>query len=339
MKNKGINILVVCIFIILTSISCKSTPKGEENNLQDEIIKNESIFDLVKEPTLLNVVVRKLGSEYPVSILIVNGAETRWVQIDKPDKDISKFIQKISEITNMSLQEVNDYYFLYPVEQSVYESLTQLLLSDKFPQKYNNIIVTAGFGAGTKLFNVLNSLNFTYGCNIVSDNSIAELPIGEVVIFQKPLSVALEMILKSARIVPQSIRWCATDDFIFFYTTLNMRIKQLNDCKIFDVDKENHLLEREVIISLPKSVPLDKKASLPFYEGAMPLSKVASSLANQTGLTIEMRSGTENLPVNPCYLNKTKLKLALDLLTFQWLDVSYSYSVENGKIVFNKSGE
>ena len=339
MRKKLLCFIMLCLPPIFANLSCKSTPKEEQNNFRNEVIQKENVFDLIKESALLNVIVRRLGGEYPVSISVVNGAETRWVQMDKPEKEIANLIQQISETTNMSLQEINGYYFLYPTEQSIYENLTRLSLSDKLPTKYEHITVTAGFGAGTKLFNVLNSLNFTYGCNIVADNSIAELPVGEVVISQKPLSIALEMILKSARIVPQNIRWCATDDFIFFYTTLNMRIDQLIDCKIFNRETEQPLLDKEVIISLPKSVPLDRKVSLPFYEGALPLSKVASVLANQTGLTIEMMPGTENLPVNPCYLNKMQLKLALDLLTFQWLDISYSYLVENEKIVFTKLGK
>lgn len=337
MKRKILNAIIIGIFIVIIGLSCKSTPKEEQSDFQNEIIQKEDVFVLIKESALLNVVVRRLGSEFPVSISVVNGAEIRWVQIDKPEKDVSSLIRQISENTNMALQEINEYYFLYPLEQSIYENLTKLSLTE-LPEKYSNIKITAGFGAGTKLFNVFNSLNFTYGYNIVADNSLAELPIGELVVFQKPLSVVLEMILKSARIDPQSIRWCATDDFIFFYTPLNMRVDQLTDCKIFSVDKKQAILDKEVIISLPKSVPLDKKGSLPFYEGAVPLSKIAPVLANQTGLTIEMMPGTENLPVNPCYLNKIKLKLALDLLTFQWLDKSYTYSVEDEKIVFVKSG-
>jgi len=335
MGKKILNAIVIWLFLILVGLSCKSTPKEGQSDFQNEIIQKESIFDLVKESALLNVVVRRLGSEFPVSISVVNGAEIRWVQIDKPEKNVSDLIRQISENTNTSLQKVNDYYFLYPSEQSVYENLTKLTLTE-LPQKYSNINITAGFGAGTKLFNVFNSLNYTYGCNIVADNSLAELPIGELVVFQKPLGVTLEMILKSARISPQSIRWCGTDDFIFFYTPLNMRVDQLDDCKIFNSDKKQTILDKEVVISLPKSVPLDKKGSLPFYDGAMPLFKIAPILANQTGLTIEMMSETENLPVNPCYLNKIKLKLALDLLTFQWLDKSYTYVVENEKIVFVK---
>ncbi|MGC9054203.1 MAG: hypothetical protein ACP5KS_09995 [Candidatus Hydrogenedens sp.] len=339
MQKKLLCFIIVSFLSLVAGISCKSTPKEEQNNFQEEIIQNENVFDLIKESALLNVVIRKLGGDYPLSISVVNGAETRWVQIDKPEKEIGNLIQQISSTTNMSLQEINGYYFLYPTEQSIYENLTRLSLSDKLPSKYEHITVTAGFGAGTKLFNVLNSLNFTYGCNIVADNSIAELPVGEIVISQKSLSVALEMILKSARIVPQNIQWCATDDFIFFYTILNMRKTQLVDCKIFNVGTKETSLDKEVIISLPRYVPLDKKVTLPFYEGALPLSKVAPVLANQTGLTIEMMPGTENLPVNPCYLNKMKLKLALDLLTFQWLDISYSYYIENEKIVFLKSGK
>ncbi len=337
MKRKKLSFIAIWLLVLVAGFSCKSTNKEEKNNIQTEITKEESIFDLVRESALLNVIVRKLGHEFPVSISVVNGAEIRWVQIDKPEKDVSDLIRQISENTNMALQEINDYYFLYPLEQSIYENLTKLSLTE-LPQKYSNIKITAGFGAGTKLFNVFNSLNFTYGCNIVADNSLAELPIGELVVFQKPLSVALEMILKSARIVPQSIRWCAKDDFIFFYTPLNMRVDQLTGCKVFDNEGKQSILDKEVIISLPKSVPLNKKGSLPFYDGAMPLSKIAPVLANQTGLTIEMMVGTENLPINPCYLNKIKLKLALDLLTFQWLDTSYTYSIENEKIVFIKLG-
>ncbi len=210
-------------------------------------------------------------------------------------------------------------------------------MEGKLPAKYDRIVVTAGFGAGTNLFNVLNSLNFTYGCNIVADNSLAELPVGEVVIYEKPVTIALEMVLKSARIVPQSIRWCAMEEFIFLYTPLNERAEKLSDCKVFNVDTKEPLGNKEVVVSLPKPLPLDRKVSLPFYEGALPLSKVAPVLANQTGLEIEMMPETENLPVNPCYLNKIKLKLALDLITFQWLDKAYSYSIENSKIVFTKT--
>jgi hypothetical protein len=48
------------------------------------IIERETVFDLVKESALLNVIVRRLGDDYPVSISIVSGTETRWVQIENP---------------------------------------------------------------------------------------------------------------------------------------------------------------------------------------------------------------------------------------------------------------
>lgn len=334
---------LTCFFILLictifSIFSCKSTPKENEPDdyVENLIIERETVFDLVKESALLNVIVRRLGDDYPVSISIVSGTETRWVQIENPAKEIPELIEQIAANTNMAYQNINNYFFLYPTEQTIYETLTRLSISDGLPEKYKDIIVSASFGAGTQLFNVLNSLNFTYGCNIVADNSLAELSVGELVISKLPLITSLEMIFKSARVVPQNLKWCATDSFIFLYTPRNARLDELSDCKAFYTDITQPLYEKEVIISLPNPVPLDKKVSLPFYNGAMPLSKVAPALANQTGLTIEMMPGTENLPVNPCYLNKIELKTALDLLVFQWLDKSYSYSIENETIVFTK---
>ncbi len=329
---------IVLICTIFSNFSCKSTPKENEPDIYSEnlITQRETVFDLVKESALLNVIVRRLGDEYPVSISIVSGTETRWVQIENPAKEMPELIKQIAANTSMACQNIDNYFFLYPAEQTVYETLTRLSISEGLPEKYKDIIVSASFGAGTQIFNVLNSLNFTYGCNIVADNSLAELPVGELVISKLPLITSMEMIFKSARVVPQNLKWCATDNFIFLYTPRNTRIDELSDCKAFHTEMAQPLLEKEVIISLPKSAPLDKKVSLPFYNGAMPLSKVAPALANQTGLTIEMLPGTENLPVNPCYLNKIKLKIALDLLVFQWLDKSYSYFIDNETIVFTK---
>jgi len=331
-------IFIFLICTIFSNFSCKSTPKEKETDIYGEnlTIQRENVFDLVRESALLNVIVRRLGDDYPVSISIVSGTENRWVQFENPAKEIPELIKQIAANTDMACQNIDNYFFLYPTEQTVYETLTRLSISGGLPKKYKDIIVSASFGAGTQLFNVLNSLNFTYGCNIVADNSLAELPVGELVISKLPLITSLEMIFKSARVVSQNLKWCATDDFIFLYTPRNTRLDELTDCKVFHTEKTQPLFEKEVIISLPKSVPLDKKVSLPFYDGAMPLSKVAPVLANQTGLTIEMMPGTENLPVNPCYLNKIKLKTALDLLVSQWLDKSYSYIIENETIVFTK---
>ncbi len=93
-------------------ISCKSTPKEIQNeSLREEIVRGESVLDIVKESALLNVVIRKMGSEYPVSVSVVNGTETRWVQIDKPQKNVPDLLRQISEVTNMSLQEEKGYYF------------------------------------------------------------------------------------------------------------------------------------------------------------------------------------------------------------------------------------
>jgi len=339
---KSLFLFTIFIGLIISYFSCKSTSAREKpinNTTNDDVITlNESLSEILKESALLNVVIRRLGTEQPISISILNGSETRWVKIEKPAKEIPELISQIANVTNMSIQNSNNYFFLYPAEQTIYENMTALSM-EGLPNKYDTIIVSAAFGTGTQLFNVFNSLNFTYGCNIVADNSIAELPSGEIVISNLPLSVALEMILKSARIVPQNLKYCATDNFIFYYSILNNRKNDLENCKAFENETKNPLLEKEVLISLPKPVTLNNRISLPFYYGAEPLSKVVSVIANQTGLSIEIMPGTEMLPVNPCYLNKLKLKTALDLITFQWLDKTYIYTIKDETIVFMKSGQ
>lgn len=329
---------VVFVFIVsILNFTCGTTK--DKGSLSKDIAvlevdgRTENIFEMVKEPVLLNVVVRKLGIKYPVSIALLNGVESRWVQIDKPEKSLDQFLSQVISSTGLVCYSDKGYYFLYSPEFVGYRELAEYSFAEMMPWKFKGIKVTAGFGVDTRLYNVLNSLNYTYGCNIVADNTLAELPIGEVVTNQLSLDLVLDMIIKSARISPQSLRMCAGEDFVFLYTTLNKNSLILEDCKCFEEDGvPEERLKRKVTFSVPEIV--SKGKTLPFYNSAKPLGDVVTVISAQLGIGVELEAGTEELPVNPMYLSNVSVKKVLDLLVYQWLDNKYSYIFDGDEIKF-----
>ncbi len=328
---------VVFVFLLsILNLSCGTT-KGKESlsndiGILEENGGNENVFEMVKEPVLLNVVIRKLGVKYPVSIALLNGVESRWVQIDKPEKSLEQFLSQVISSTGLVYYCDKGYYFLYPSEFVAYRELAEYSFAKMMPWKFKDIKVTAGFGVDTRLYNVLNSLNYTYGCNLVADNTLAELPIGEVVANQLSLDLVLDMVIKSARISPQSLRICAGEDFVFLYTTLNKNSLILEDCKCFEEDGVPERLKRKVTFSVPEIV--SKGKTLPFYNSAKPLEDVVSVISAQLGVGVELQAGTEELPINPMYLSNVSVKKVLDLLVYQWLDNKYSYIFDGDKVRF-----
>lgn len=327
-----------CIYLISLSFGCGTT--GEREKLNQSVVeasmveigKYEPVVELVKEPVLLNIVVRRMGLEFPVSIALLNGAESRWVQIEKPDKDWEKLLVQVVSSAGLVCHSERGYYFLYPPEYPVYESLAMYPFAERLPSKFREIKLSAGFGVGTQLYNVLNSLNFTYGCNIVADNTLAELPVGEVVVNQLSLDLVLEMVIKSARISPQMLRMCMGEDFIFLYTPLNKSMAKWQNCECFNSKNEDERLSKRIDISLPEIIKKGK--NLPFYNSAKSLKSMASIISTQLGVDVVLEPGTEELPVNPLYLSNISIETALNLIVYQWLEDSYGYVFENGKVKF-----
>ncbi len=329
-------LMLFVIFLATLNMSCGTS--GDKKSLEREVVnlgensKNEDIYEMVKEPVLLNVVVRRLGMEYPISIALLNGVESRWVLIEKPEKKLDKFLTQVISATGLVCYSEKGYYFLYPPELPLYESLAKYSFVEMMPANFNEVKVNAGFGVDTKLYNVLNSLNYTYGCNIVADNTLAELPIGEIVTHQLSLDLVLEMVIKSARISPQTLKICSGEDYLFLYTALNKNAELLENCKLFEDNKVPEKLKKNITFSLPEIVRRGR--TLPFYDSAKPLKEVTAVISAQVGIDVELQPGTEELPVNPMYVSNLSVKKALDLLVYQWLDNKYSYVFEDGKIKF-----
>ncbi|MCX8065793.1 MAG: hypothetical protein N3G21_11590 [Candidatus Hydrogenedentes bacterium] len=326
----------VCLLGML-GFGCGTT--GGKEKLNQKIGKDdieiggyESVGELVREPVLLNLVVRRMGLEFPVSAALLNGVESRWVQIDKPAKEWDKLLLQVVSATGLVCQSERGYYFLYPPDFPMYELLALYPLAEKMPSRFKDIKISASFGVGTKLYNVFNSLNFAYGCNIVADNTLAELPIGEVVANQLSLDLFLDMVIKSARISPQTLRMCVREDFVFLYTTLNNNISELESCECFNERGLDERLKKRVSLNLPEII--EKGRSLPFYDSAKPLKDVAKIISAQLGIGVELQPGTEELPINPLYISNVSVETALNLIVFQWLENAYGYVFENGKVKF-----
>jgi hypothetical protein len=280
----------------------------------------------------LGTCMRDLRIAYGGSFVVMNGMEAQLMpEFKARRKPLRTVLKSLALVAEAEVQETQEYAFFYP---KGYESLAGVTLEGRLPTVFDEKRITVSFGSPMKLFRVLAILSRATGISMAADNIVADAQCGEVSLVRTPLRVVLEALLKSARISPERFAVDATQEYLFLRSANNLSANPtLLNPEVAAGDIQT-ALDKVVDVALPSPLADPAKYELP--AGATPLKDVLSSLSNQTGIAVRCEPELEGLPVNPLFLNKVRVRTAMDLLIRQWMSPDLGYDVRNNELVIRR---
>ncbi|HRK34150.1 MAG TPA: hypothetical protein PLJ47_06100 [Candidatus Hydrogenedentes bacterium] len=275
-------------------------------------------------------VVRAIGTQAGGNIVLMNGVENRMLyDIELKRESVADSIAIVAAGSGLIVNDTPQYVFLIP---EGYEQLLNLSLAGRIDQRYANITTDATFGSGLPLFTVFMWMGYALDISIVADNSVGEERCGELALQQVPVEIALEAILKSARVV--ALAADSTPEYIFFGTPANQNPASLLLDEASLTEQQRALLDKQVSLALPRPLRTGERMELPMH--ASKLGDILPALSEQLGVQVVAEKGLLSFPVNPIHLHKVRVRTAMDLLLRQWLEANYGYQVTKDRIVIRR---
>lgn len=282
------------------------------------------------DPDMLSAILRQAGPSITRGgIAIMNGAGPEVVPAQEFRKlDTTAFAQQLARAGKLEIATAPTYHFLY---STGYEALA----SAQYPlhPKFHSITTSVDFGEGTRLYNVLAILSALLHTTLIADNIVAENPCGEIALRGIPLDMALEAILRSARITPDAVRVESTDDYVFLRAASNTAAPDLllNEAELGPAERA--ALDARVSVVLPDTAR--RPGAAVFVDSAVQLGDILASLGKQLGIPV-VAPGLERLPVNYTVINDLPIRSALDLLLRQWPTPDFGYAYSGGTITLRQ---
>lgn len=281
-----------------------------------------------QEAGTLGAAVRAAGEQCGGGIVLMAGLEERPVGAIKIQKaQYEAIARRIADEAGLLFEASPHYFFLYPAG---YESLMPLGIGNALNSVYADVPVSASFGAGTKMYNVLALLGHMLNLTIVADNAVAETVCGEMFLSQAPLASALEAILKSARLRPDAIAVESSEEYIFIRSAANQQPDSmlLNEETLTEALRKS--LDKRVTAYLPDAPPAEGQVYV--FRAGKSLKGVIDTLSRQIGVNVYVDAALEALPVNPVVFKNIRVSTALDLLIRQWPMPEFGYELREDGI-------
>lgn len=281
-------------------------------------------------PTSLGRAVREIGEQAGGNIVLMNGVEDRVLQgVELKKRTVPDAVAVLAAGGGLFIEQNVNYYFLYP---EGYDELINLSMAGRLDPRYATITTDAAFGSGLPLCSVFMWMSYALRISIVADNSVGDARCGELALAHVPLDVAIEGILKSARVVALAVE--STPEYIFLATPANANPPSalLDETSLNDAQRA--VLERKIRLALPRGLRTGQPMELPTSPST--LEQVLPALSEQLGVRVVAEKGLLSFPVNPFYLHEARMKTALDLLVRQWLEPNYGYQVLKDRIVLRR---
>ncbi len=282
----------------------------------------------IAENSTLAEVLRKLGMNKVGGAVLMNGWGERSVAAFAYDNmPYGEILGKLAETTQCKCDPQGPYYLLYPPG---YETLLDVSVADRLPDRYAKLKLDLDIGDYTRLFNALALLGHSLGISIVADNLLAESTCGECAFRDAPLPDVLKGLLQSARTAPDAFFVEANEEYIFLGTVGNPSPASalLNGDALSESARE--LLNKKVTLTLPR--PIEPNKPFEFVRAPDRLGRLLTTLSTQLGVTVEADPRLLEFPVNPCVLRSVSLRSAMDLLVRQWPIARFGYEVRQDTI-------
>jgi hypothetical protein len=285
-----------------------------------------------QSPGLAVDTLRLVGAEEGGALVLVNSLGTRVLpELNLENAPYEEFVQAVATGLQSSSAQVDGYYFVYPPG---YDQLMQLDITPQLPAAYSDIRGDFSFGEGTRLYNVFALLNQTLGINLVADQSVADAACGEMTLVDMPLPVALNAILRGARVAPGSIVVEAREEYVLFRSLPNAHPDSLLKSAEGLSPEARKLLDTIVDVFLP--APMKRGQGPQVLNTARPLRLAVRSLSQQLGIPVTADPAMLDLPVNNAYLSDISIGGVMDALIRQWLVQDFGYEVTDAGIALGR---
>lgn len=279
-------------------------------------------------PGLAVDTLRQIGAESGGALVLMNGLGTRVLPaLSLRRAPYDTFVRAVSEGLLCPYGQVDGYYFIYP---QGYEDLLTLSVSGTLPEAYADLRGDFTFGEGTRLYNVLAVLNQTLGTNLVADQSVADAAAGEMVLVDAPLAVAVDALLRGARVAPGSVAVDAFEDYVLLRSLGNVHPTPLLANGDALTKEQKRLLDRKVTALLP--APIQQGAAPQVLSTARPLRLAVRALSRQLGIQVTADAAMDSLPVNNAYFSDITVAGLMEALIRQWLVPDFVYEVRDGAV-------
>lgn len=316
--------------VLFSLAACKTT--GTTGGPEPGLPGKPDTITLDLPQTALSEVVRLSGETARTNLVSMRGIGQHAVPPLKTKAMSAKaFARHLAGAVDMQLHDAGDYAFLFADDR--YALLLEWDLSGTLPDVYRTTRVSLAIGDGLHLYNALGLLGSSLGMTFVADQVVAESRCGELTLDDVPVSVCLEALMQSARVVPGAVQVIADDTSVLFAASgreVPKTYLQVSGEGPLPGDILAHL-QRKATLVLPRATG---DAGFTVYQGSTPLGELTEALAAQLGLPVYARDGAEDLPVNPCAIHGLPMQTALDLICAQWPSSLFSYQATREGIVF-----
>jgi hypothetical protein len=337
MKTRTCSCIGAFALVALAMVGCatagKTTAKAKEKQPSPEGTAATKVNVATEGGEHLGLVVRRMGAESGVGIVLMQGLEWRQTRaLNASNQPLGDVAQQLAAEFNGKVQTCPAYVFLYPTG---YEMLEQVSLAGALDPSIEELPLGIAFGAGTPMYTVLAMIGRTLKTTLVADNAIAQAECGELSLPEMPLRVVLEAVLKSARVPGDAIevRSDAQSTFIHSRGLPTAESVVLNESTL--TDEQRGILDARVSVELP--YPQSDATDLTVFPGASTLEEILPSLSRQLGVTVTAEPALAKVPVNPMVAHEVPRGMVLELLIRQWLEPFYGYTVEPDRIVIRRN--
>lgn len=328
---------VIAVLSAVVVVGCTTTPDAGPSTAADSPAETAPPTRDGTYPKLtidgadylsLGALVRAIGEQRSGGgIVLVAGVEDRPAPaVSLSRADFGRGVERLMAPANCKVDDAGAYQFVFPPG---YEALLDVRVGDTLSHDSAGKRATFAVGAGTTLFNALALLSETVGATIVADNVLGDVWCGEMFVDNAPVSVLIEALLRSARVLPGAYSIEATEHYVFIRS--GARVNAAPAC----LNPEAIAGDLAAAFKRPVDVrlPLDKGTQR-LAAGPEPLSAVARSLASQLGMAVEVHPELAEFPVNPAVYRQTPVEDVLDLLVRQWPIGGFGFQVTDTGIRF-----
>jgi hypothetical protein len=315
---------------LLVGASCATSTNSPTN--QQTAASTGVDADAVPAPPLtlerapLGVLVRQIGQEQHLNVVLMNGLEY-YVAGPYELKKLSpaQLVEKIAADTGMMLSRLPQYDFIHPPG---FESLAGFAPSKRLDRRMADIKTSIRIGADTPLYSALALLSHSLRVTLVADNVVAAALCGETNLQDVTLGDALDAILRSARLTDATCAVRDEDDAVLFHSPR----AGLRETVFVNSPSTPRpaALDRRVSLYLPEP-PEDPRKMLE-NSGAVPLADCAQTIGEQLGMRVEVDRNCQKLPVNPCVMIDVPVETAVRLIIQQWPLPHYGFTATEDTI-------
>jgi hypothetical protein len=305
------------------------TPVTQETAVAVAVVADpDAEISWTLEATQLGPALRSLGETARGGAVLMKGLEEHPVG---PHSTVNLAPRAILDILAREAQcrtdRADGYVFIYPPG---YEVLAGLTLGATLTGKFDREVLPFSLGAGTALYDAFALLSYYHDVTIIADNAVADAESGELYLRGVSLQNAIESILKSARVVPDSFAIISTDHYLYIHSLDNPpRSSVLLNGASLNAEEAARLGQR-VNLRLPK--PPDDARHFEVVRGAMSLRDALPIISQQLGISVRAEERLYDFPVNPTVMNDLPLRTALDLLVAPWLLPQFGYELDGDNV-------